>query len=130
MMRRRSVALLVAVLAASSSFAVWAAPSRAQATVRSALTVLRTSTSPQVPEHSSVLGALAPSADVHLAVTLKLPDPSAVTAFITSLSDRSSPNFQHFLRPGQFGQLFGPPLSEVAAVETVLRSDGLRPGPV
>ncbi len=129
-MRRRSVALLVAVLAASSSFAVWAAPSRAQATVRSALTVLRTSASPQVPEHSSALGALAPSADVHVDVTLKLPDPSAVTAFITSLSDRSSPNFQHFLRPGQFGQLFGPPLSEVAAVEAVLRSDGLRPGRV
>ena len=63
-------------------------------------------------------------------VTLKLPDPAAVTAFITSLSYRSSPNFQHFLRPGQFGQLFGPPLSEVAAVDVVLRSDGLRPGHV
>jgi subtilase family serine protease len=62
--------------------------------------------------------------------TLKLPDPSAVTSFIASLSDRHSANFHHFLRPGQFGELFGPPLSEVAAVETVLRSDGLHPGQV
>ena len=76
------------------------------------------------------VGELAPSADIHLDVTLKPPDPSAVTAFITSLSDRSSSNFRHFLLPGQFGRLFGPPLSEVAAVDTVLRSDGLRPGQV
>src|ERR1019366_2317248 len=74
--------------------------------------------------------ALAPAADLHVDLTLKLPDPAAVTAFITSLSDRSSANFHHFLRPGQFGQSFGPPLSEVAAVDAVLRADGLHPGPV
>jgi subtilase family serine protease len=91
--------------------------------------VLASSTSPLVPEHSSALGALAPATDIHVDVTLKLPDPSAVTAFIASLSERHSPNFQRFLRPGQFGQLFGPPLSQVAAVEAVLRSDGLHPGP-
>ncbi len=50
--------------------------------------------------------------------------------FIASLSDRQSANFHHFLRPGQFGQLFGPPLSEVAAVDAVLRADGLHPGQV
>ena len=95
-----------------------------------ALTVLRASSSPLVPEHSSALGALAPSAGLHLDITLKLPDPSAVTTFVTSLSDRRSPDFRHFLSPGQFGRLFGPPLSEVAAVEAVLRSDGLHPGQV
>ncbi len=130
MTKRRSTAVLVVVLAASSSPFVWAASSRAQASVTSALTVLQTSASPLVPQHASALGELAPSADIHLDVTLKPPDPSAVTAFITSLSDRSSSNFRHFLLPGQFGRLFGPPLSEVAAVDTVLRSDGLRPGQV
>jgi subtilase family serine protease len=68
--------------------------------------------------------------DIHVDVTLKLPDPSAVTSFIASLSNRNSPNFHHFLRPGQFGQLFGPSLSEVAAVDAVLRADGLHPGRV
>ena len=67
---------------------------------------------------------------VHLVVTLKLPDPSAVTSFITALSDRGSPDFDHFLRPGQFGQLFGPSLSEVSEVEALLDSEGLHPGPV
>ena len=127
----RPMALLSAVLAVSSSIAVQTvAPAGAQAGVGSAFTALRASASPLLPAHSSALGALAASTDVHLDVTLKLPDPSSVTSFITSLSDRSSPNFQHFLRPGQFGQLFGPPLSEVAAVDAVLRSDGLSPGHV
>jgi subtilase family serine protease len=53
-----------------------------------------------------------------------------VISFIASLSNRLSPNFHQFLRPGQFGQLFGPPLSEVAVVDAVLRSDGLNPGHV
>jgi len=132
MTRQRSVALLAAMLAAASSVVALASPSGAGTTFKltSALTVLRSSSSPRVPEHSSSLGALAPATDIHLDVTLNLPDPSAVTAFITSLSQRGSPNFRHFLRPGQFGQLFGPPLSQVAAVEAELRSDGLRPGPV
>ena len=80
--------------------------------------------------HSTSLGALSPSTEIHVDVTLKLPDPSAVSAFIASLSDRSSANFRHFLRPGQFGRVFGPSLSEVTAVEAVLRSEGLHPGPV
>ena len=130
MTRHRSIALLAAVLAATASTAVWAVPSGAGPRLTSALTVLSTSASPLVPARSSPLGMLAPSTDVHVDVTLKLPDPSAVTAFITSLSQRSSPNFQRFLRPGQFAQLFGPPLSEVATVDAVLRSDGLHPGPV
>jgi subtilase family serine protease len=70
------------------------------------------------------------SAEIRLDVTLKLPEPAAVTSFIASVSNRDSPNFHHFLRPGQFGRLFGAPLSEVAAVDAVLRSDGLHPGHV
>ena len=124
------MALFAGLVVTFASTVVFHAPSQAQATVTSALTVLQASTSPPVPEHSTALGALAPSADVHLEVNLKLPDPSAVTAFITSLSDRSSPNFQHYLRPGQFGRLFGPSLSQLAAVRAVLGSDGLRPGQV
>jgi len=124
------MALLVVGFAAAASGVVWAAPSGAGAAATSALSLLGSSASPLVPEHSSALGALAPATDIHLDVTLKLPDPSALTAFIASLSERHSPDFQHFLRPGQFGQLFGPPLSQVAAVEAVLRADGLRPGPV
>ena len=128
MMKHLSAALFAGVLATSSSTVVWSAPSRPQALVPSALTVLRASTSPPAPAHSVALGPLSPSVELHIDVTLRLPDPSAVTAFITSVSDRRSADFHHFLRPGQFGQLFGPPPSEVTAVDAVLRSDGLHPG--
>ncbi|MFZ2057191.1 MAG: IPT/TIG domain-containing protein [Acidimicrobiales bacterium] len=130
MMKHLSAALFAGVLATSSSTVVWSAPPRPQSLVPSALTVLRASTSPPAPAHSVALGPLSPSVELHIDVTLRLPDPSAVTAFIRSLSDRRSASFHHFLRPGQFGQLFGPPPSEVAAVDAVLRSDGLHPGQV
>jgi len=128
MTRRWAVVSFAGVLAAFSCIAVSSAPSNAQATAPSGLAVLHVSASPPPPANSLALGPLSSSADVHLDVTLKLPDPSAVTSFIASLSDRHSANFHHFLRPGQFGRLFGPSLSEVAAVDAVLRSDGLHPG--
>ena len=129
-MKHRSAALFAGVLVASSSTVVWSAPSRAQSPLPSAVTVLRASASPPPPAHSVALGPLSPSVELHIDVTLKLPDPSAVTSFIASLSDRRSVNFHHFLRRGQFGQVFGPPPSEVTAVDAVLRSDGLHPGQV
>ena len=92
--------------------------------------MLEASASPALPAHAIALGPVPPAAAIHLDVTLKLPDPSAVSSFIASLSDRSSPNFRHFLRPGQFGRRFGPSLSEVAAVDASLRALDLDPGRV
>jgi subtilase family serine protease len=65
---------------------------------------------------------------VHIQVTLKVANSAALSSFLTSLSDKNSLNYRHFLTPKQFGQDFGPSLSEVAAVEAVLRSEGLHPG--
>ena len=130
MTNRWLVVLVAGALAAVSSVVGFSAPSNAQTIAPSGLTVLHASASPPLPAHSLSLGALSSSADIHVDVTLKLPDPAAVTSFIASLSDRNSPNFHHFVRPGQFGPLFGPPLSEVAAVDAVLRADGLHPGQV
>jgi hypothetical protein len=130
MTNRWLVVSFAGVLAAFSAIAAFSAPSNAQAVVPSGLAALHQSANPFPPTHSLALGPLSSSTDLHVDVTLKLPDPSAVTSFIASLSDRHSANFHHFLRSGQFGQLFGPPLSEVAAVDAVLRSDGLHPGQV
>ncbi|MGA2530959.1 MAG: Ig-like domain repeat protein [Acidimicrobiales bacterium] len=128
MTSRALAVVLGGILAAVSAVAAFSAPSNAQAIDPSGLVTLHASASPPVPAHSLALGALASGADVHVDVTLKLPDPSAVTSFIASLSDRHSANFHHFLRPGQFGEIFGPPLAEADAVDAVLRSDGLHPG--
>jgi subtilase family serine protease len=65
-----------------------------------------------------------------LTVTLAIPDQAALTAFLTGLADPASPDYQHFLAPGQFGPMFGPSLGQVAAVDGALRAAGLSPGPV
>jgi len=91
------------------------------------LTVLSASASPALPSGSHALGQLRSKTAIAVDITLKVPDPSAVTSYLSALSDRGSPNYRHFLRAGQFGQLFGPPSSELAAVETALRASGLHP---
>ncbi len=91
-MARRSFLRVAAALAgaflASSSIVAFSNPSTAGASIRSRLTLLRASAALPPPTHSLALGPLSPSSDLHIDVTLKLPDPSAVTAFIASLSNR------------------------------------------
>ena len=119
--------LVSAVLMAALIVAAVSSPPKAQAAVPSRFVVLGDSANPVPPAHSKSLGPLSPAADLRVDVTLRLPHPSAVGAFIASLSNRRSSNFDRFLRPGQFGQIFGPPSSEISAVEGVLRSLGLHP---
>ena len=83
-----------------------------------------------VPRGAVRLGALAPGSKLRLEVTLKVRDQAALTAFLAAVSNRHSPLFHHFLRPGQFGPMFGPALSSVAAVRAALRQAGLSPGRV
>ena len=130
MSKRWPAALVAGALAVSSSAAVLTSVSSVQAAEPAGLTVLNASASPALPSHSVALGRLSPSTKLHLDVTLKLPDAAAATSFISSLSDRRSPNFRRFLAPGLFGRRFGPSAPEVAAVEAALRSYGLDPRPV
>jgi subtilase family serine protease len=85
---------------------------------------------PTLPRGAVRLGALAPSTKIRLDVTLKLRDPAALHAFLAAISDRHSPLFHRFLRPGQFGPMFGQALSAVTAVLGALRQAGLSPGRV
>ena len=129
MTSRWAAGLLTGVLVVAFSVAALSPPSKAQAAVSSHFVVLRGSANPLPPLGATSLGPLSPTTDLRVDVTIKLPDPAAVRAFIASLSDRSSPAFDRFLRPGQFSQIFGPSSSEVSAVEGDLRSEGLHPGP-
>ena len=96
----------------------------------SSMVSLTASMAPPVPSGTTRLGALAPETKLSIEVALNIPDQGALTAFLTELSDPGSPDFQHFLRPGQFGPMFGPSLAQVAAVENALKSAGLSPGQV
>jgi hypothetical protein len=83
---------------------------------------------PVVPWGAALLGPLAAGTRLHLDVTLKVRDQAALTGFLADLSNRASPLFHHFLKPGQFGPRFGPTLATVAAVRAALRDAGLTPG--
>jgi len=130
-MRRFSkvVPAACAGLAGLAGALVVSMPSQASTSVVSPVALLA-SAAPRPPAGTVRLGAISAGTEIHLEVTLKVPDPSGLTAFLAALSDRGSPLFHHFLRPGQFGPMFGPSLAQVSAVESALRSAGLSPGPV
>lgn len=123
-------AALFAVVLAAFSVGVWSSPSPAQSAAGSVPVVLRSSASPPLPAQSIALGRLSASTELRVDVTLQLPHPAALRAYLGSLSVKSSPNFRHFLGKDQFATLFGPSSSQVAAVEGALRSAGLEPGRV
>ena len=120
----------VAALVAVASVLGPAAPSQAQGFPGISLLPLSGAPVPRLPRTAVGLGAVAARQVIRLEVTLKVPDPQALSVFIAGVSDRSSPLFGHFLRRGQFGPRFGPSLAEVAAVQNALRARGLSAGPV
>jgi subtilase family serine protease len=76
----------------------------------------------------SELGPSPAKAPLQLDVGLKLPDPAALSAFIASVSDPTSPDYRQYLAPGRFGPMFGPTASTVDAVRAALRQSGLKVG--
>lgn len=107
-----------------------AAPAAPRTAGAGAPVALAGSAAPKLPSGAVRLGPVSAGATIHADVTLKVRDQAALTAFLTGLANRNSPFFHHFLRPGQFGPMFGPTLAQVAAVESALRSAGLSPGEV
>jgi subtilase family serine protease len=106
-----------------------AAPSGA-ASVGTTPVVVAASRPAPLPPGAADRGALAGQTQMHVLVTLRVPDQAALTAFLGGLSNRRSPYFHHFLRPGQFAARFGATSAEIAAVTSALRGAGLDPGPV
>ncbi len=113
-----SVSIPVAAQAAQSS-------SSAPRQTAVASSLIPVGAAPRLPHGSRVIGAIASTAAVTGAVALKLPNPASVTEFIDAVSSPRSPEYHHYLAPGQFTRRFGPSASTVAAVETQLRRDGL-----
>ncbi|MGH3156965.1 MAG: protease pro-enzyme activation domain-containing protein, partial [Streptosporangiaceae bacterium] len=116
---------LVAVTPSGAQTVVKSAPARA---VSTAPVAIASSVSARLPQGAVRLGAIAPASKLHLDVTLKVRDQAALTAFLADLSNRQSPLFHRFLRPGRFGPRFGPTLAAIAAVRAALRQAGLVPG--
>jgi hypothetical protein len=122
-----TIAALAAALVAGTSIQTAAATStRILAPALSPLAVLRGSAAPLLPRGSVRLGAFHSGEPLSVDVTLRVPHPAALQQYIADLSDRSSPLFHHFLQRGEFGPMFGPSLSEIHTVESVLEREGLR----
>ncbi len=80
---------------------------------------------PLIPKGAKQLGAVSPSATLSGAIVLRPRDESALTSFISQVTDKHSPLFHHYLTPGTFAARFGATPSSIAAVESQLRSAGL-----
>ena len=74
------------------------------------------------------LGALAQGARLRLDVSMKVPHPARLAAFVAAVGNPRSAAFGHFLRRGQFGPRFGPTAAAVSSVRAWLRQEGLSPG--
>ena len=56
---------------------------------------------------------------------LPLHNPDALSALLQQLYDPASPNYRHYLTPGQFTERFGPTEQECQAVADFARARGL-----
>ncbi len=119
-------ALVVAVLATVTTGTVlpWAG-TVAGATAAS---VRLAGPTPVLPAGASVLGPSDGSASIAADLSLKPRDPVALSAFVAAVSTPGSPEYRHFLAPGQFLASFGPTEGTIAAARAWLTGEGLQVG--
>jgi subtilase family serine protease len=108
-----AVAVLLAVVGITSS---------ASAGLPGPVTVAPPST---LPSGATAAGAVSPTTAITGAVVLAPRDPAALKAFIAAASDKSAPQYGHYLAPGQFASRFGPTAAALAGVRAQLHQDGL-----
>ncbi|HEY7948908.1 MAG TPA: protease pro-enzyme activation domain-containing protein, partial [Acidimicrobiales bacterium] len=79
----------------------------------------------RLPVGTRAMGPLRSDDAISVDVALRPADPAALAAFVQAVTTPGSPQFRHFLAPGQFASRFGPAPSAVAATRAWLRSRGL-----
>ncbi len=75
------------------------------------------------------LGAASPSTQlshVRLMLSRSSAQEAALNKYLADLQDKSSPNYHKWLTPAQFGKIYGPADSDIAAIVAWLQSQGLR----
>jgi hypothetical protein len=76
--------------------------------------------------HSHLLGRVASTQTVSLALTLPLRNQAGLTDLIARLSTPGDPQYGHFLTPAQFTERFGPTAGDYAAVIAAAQKMGLQ----
>ena len=72
-----------------------------------------------------LLGYLAETNSLRLAISLPLRHPDALAALLQRLYDPASPQYRHYLSPAQFSEEFGPTEKDYQAVINFARAKGL-----
>jgi hypothetical protein len=81
---------------------------------------------PGIPAGARPVGRVPDAATVSGEVVLAPRDNDAITRFIARVTDKSSPAFGAYLRPGAYAARFGPTASAISAVRSRLSGAGLR----
>jgi len=89
-------------------------------------TTMLANSQPSFVAHSKDLGAVNRSKAVDFEVLLALPDETGVEAEVQALSTPGSVSFRKFLTPADFRSTYSPSPAAVAAVESWVRSGGLK----
>ena len=75
--------------------------------------------------HSRLLGRVASTQTVQLALTLPLRNQAALTDLLDRLSKPGDPLYGHYLTPAEFAARFGPTAADYAAVAAAAKQAGL-----
>ncbi len=89
---------------------------------------LRVGSAPAIPHGARRLGALPATRALRLTVALTPQDPAALQTYAQAVSTPGSADFHHYLSVDGFAQRFGAGASQIAAVQSSLRSQGLSVG--
>ncbi len=77
--------------------------------------------------NATALGATPSTQDITVSFVLPPSNQAALTTLLQDQSAPTSPEYHHWLSPGQFRSMFGPAQSDIAAVTSWLSGDGLSP---
>src|ERR1700759_4691278 len=102
----------------------------AAASARGADSLYRVGPQPPRPAGAVVHGPVAPAQPLHITVTLRPRDPSALAAYAGAVSTPGAAGYRAYLTPAQFARRFGPTTAQVLAGLESLRARGLHPGPI
>ncbi len=86
---------------------------------------VRVGSAPAIPHGARRLGALPKTRPLRLTVALTPQDPSALQSYAQAVSTPGSSDFHHYLSVAGFARRFGADSSQIAAVQSSLRSQGL-----
>jgi subtilase family serine protease len=115
--------LLLVVVAAIGTPVVLSATSATASISR-----LRVQTAAALPRGARALGAMRATAPLKLTIALRPQNASALQSFATAVSTPGSASYRRFVTVDQFAKRFGATSSQISAVQSQLRAQGLTVG--